>query len=499
MRIEASDCEAMSVGSSCRNGIVSTGFFVRVDGELFIATTLHGVAHYPQIYWSAQNGKTETTSIARVNTKSDLALLAVLNADDVIALGFMPLEVSNAGIDDLAGKPVISMGFKLGLRMVTVEQDDVRILAPRQIADLLPEDIKLDPDFARFFASDAQTLQLELRLDPGDSGGPILLGRKVVGISHGGIDGTSLSWAMPAAELLNASSEEEDVNLFLADSTVRRHGQDAVIRLFNTDNEITETHIVAPPLRYTFMLRFSSRTRLLSGYASRVGWYTGSEDNPGYWFPGDGPISPNSEAFPGSPITVEGLWSAAPGERETLEAIQRDELEFLDLLSRAAIRLECQTEDRLGQPGKPYWPSDTFHSLELQHAINLDAVEVARDRGDVFVYSRTVQDVTPFGKRNRFASSGVRGKITDIDLKFGLCAVNLVPKDEGGTDQSVLKPLNDALRVGTACIVFYLSDGTELQLFMVGQSIDPALDPERLYGILTHTGGNTGAGACDER
>lgn len=501
VRIEASDCEMMSGGSSCINGIVSTGFFVRIDGTLFIATTLHGVAYYPQIYWSAQNGKPTTSSIVRVNTKSDLALLAVLDADEVLALGFVPLELSTASIDELAGQPVISMGFKLGLQMLTAEQENVRIVAPRRIDDLIPDDLEFDPDLARFFATDAQTLQLEHRLDPGDSGGPIILGEKVVGISHGGIDGTSFSWAMPAAELLNASGEERDVDAFLGDSTARRRGQDAAIRLFSTDNDVTEAHIVAPPLRYTFMLAFSSRTRLLSGYASRVRWYTVGEDNPGYWFPGDGPILPESEAFPGSVASIENLWDPEPGERETLEAIRGDELEFLDLLSRSALRLECETDDRLGRPGEPYWPTDSYSSLAIRHSIDLDEVELARESEAIFVYPRAVQDVSPFGRRDRFSSRGFRGLLTDIDLRFGLCAVDLVPDDEDGDDPSVLKPLNDALRAGTVCIALYLSDGTEMQLFMVGQSIDPALDPERLYGILAKAESRefAGGGACDAR
>jgi hypothetical protein len=507
VRIEARDCEQVLLGTACQNGISSSGYFVELNGELLIATTLHGVAYYPQLSWISLDGNTRRdSSIVRVNTKADLALLSVLDEPDIRGLGFTPLAPLDTTGQPLAGQSVISLGYKLGLAKATAETGTVRIAGPSKISELLLDNQELDDDLGRFIDIDTDVLQLQNRLDPGDSGGPILLGDRVAGIAHGGLQGSSINWAIPVAYLASATDDEGQVNRFKGENTSRRIDQAVSIRLFNTDDEVTIAQPIRLPLRYTFALRLSTRTRLLQGYASRVGWTTTFNDNEGDWPLGDGPIAADSKAYPGASRwrdSEAGAWERqSNGDNREQRAIDRsidEELRFLELLGRAVVRLECQTDDRLGVSGKPYWPEDD-PSLRIDHNISLSDIQFARSEGSLFVYTQSLQEIAPFGRYARFDSNATRGgALTDIDLRLGICAVSFVPTPDHEDDAAALAPLNDSLIAGGACFAIYLPDGAELQLFMVGQSFYADLDPRRLYATIytAEVARNSFAEPCD--
>lgn len=481
VRIDASDCRTERGGKSCGHSVSSTGFFADVNGQLVIVTTLHGVAYYPSIQWIGGTFRRDT-SILSVNTAADIALLEVPQPDDVLARGFAPLKLSPAlatgdAPPDLAGHDVIVLGYKLGLAEATAEDANIRILGPGTIGSLLAPDEDLDSGLAHFFKKTTAILQLQHRLDPGDSGGPVIDNDTVIGIAHGGIQGSSLNWAMPAG-LVASATEKSDK--FLSGGASDYSQQGTVLRVFSTQTAQATAHPVVLPIRYSFALKLSQNTSLLMDYASRIGYTTTGEDNNGYWTFGKGPISRDSEAFPGGGGNASGLYDSEPPARKQFyqETLDKEAL-ILEAIDSANVQLECQTPDNLKFGEPDLWP--TFDpALHLDQDLSIDRLALARDRSDLFIYTPNPLDLSGFGQKGHFKTSPRTGNtLTDQDLKFALCSIGLTARPSG--DPNLVQLLNKAMLSGNACFAIYLSDGTVLQTIMVGQSPFSELDPNKLY------------------
>lgn len=496
VRIEARDCEGNAI-QVCSHGVVSSGFLWEDPRHrLVIATTLHGVAYYPQLSWSSSKGRGGPAWIVAVNPGADLALLRV---DDqaLLALGLRPLKLADT--QDLIGKTLISAGFKLGLLGVTTDADEVRIEAPSII-----EDLKLGLDTKargtlKFLDKQTHVLQLQHRFDPGDSGGPLLSGVDVVGIAQAGIRGTSINWAIPTSYLtVGMKYDADQIKPFLRADRGSSQEQAQVIQVFSTDNEVRPTTAIRPPVRYAFALSFSTQTRLLRDYAFRTDGlplhFTGD------WTFGVQPIPIDSEAFPGAELWEQAQGSlpvyASSDQAAKWQLQQRrlaKERNFWSILESASLRLECFSRETLARAGEE--DLDLFKldpDIRLNHSLSniveetkAGATLVARDsRRRLYLYSREQREVSIFGSRSSFRYRQSRqSPLSDLDLRGALCSVRLVPRPGGATPD--VAELDSALRAGSVCVVLLMGGTVAMELRSSGQSFFASLDTERLYATLT--------------
>lgn len=205
-RIIASNCK-YNLGEKNGKTITnySTGFLYKKNGNtLGIVTTLHGVCACSSIYAEDSNGKiTDKLTISKVDIDHDVALLTsnqLLSQFSFNGFEFSPIEPPS-----LSDKSVIIYGYPFGRELIN-RQKNGKISEPPtgSLKRLLSSSSEIKKSLSARSSPniDGLMLNLEAEIAPGQSGSPIIIGGKVVGIGNGGIgEGYATCWAVPVKNI----------------------------------------------------------------------------------------------------------------------------------------------------------------------------------------------------------------------------------------------------------------------------------------------------------
>jgi hypothetical protein len=216
----------------------ATGFIW--DQSATAVTALHVVGGCDQIsvYYEAEK-VTRATSIYRVLTKSDLALLRITDAPAVPALTptTQALQIHDQ---------VVALGYPLATPTVGSATLRLRYGSSR-LKDIVTPAIRTELREAGSPDLDLEIINLDGHLLPGLSGAPILDGQgRVVAIGDGGLENgaASISWAVPVSSLplLGQSSDKAPMTSRRASGLFAAGLQSSMGRRVNCSG-VTLTHV----------------------------------------------------------------------------------------------------------------------------------------------------------------------------------------------------------------------------------------------------------------
>ena len=214
---------------SDKESSVCTGFVWKTPNQ--VITSLHAMSPTGTIKILYLNQSWRKAKIKKVLQKADLVLLEILQGEEPVPAGVVPLTSYNDQTIKF-GTEIFAMGYNNGAQGSSSRTLKKGYVDPETLDNLIPKSDRAALAKIGFPALDLHILYLEGSLLPGYSGSPVFdPSGRLVGIGDGGLEkgASNVSWIIPAkyiAELEASSSTSLPANfaqmtqLFSAQVTV---------------------------------------------------------------------------------------------------------------------------------------------------------------------------------------------------------------------------------------------------------------------------------------